>query len=343
MFKQLPENETIFLSSEIVLANITSFSLRFNKPINNQTFGQPHYYDLSGGLYSSESKREWTFNHGTQKFEPFTHSQANKVVMIDQGRHTSTLDFVPIVRGKFVYDKASVWLFDSKELNLYNKFILENNEFIVPPFKQTSSYLWLLTTDNIHMFLQADVNYNSEALSPLISTKLPQGHINAHTMHIAEVSDGYLYLFVYADNSIDLGLMQRAEAVAGSAYLIHAKFDGSSHLLNRYDIPNRSSMWNLWSNYLVSPVYAYLEYELKTKPGMKSLNQYVPNKVLLYSYISTLLIMLFTTVLLRNTQLSIREKFMWIVFSGIGGLPGLISCWLLTERKSNVKPRVSDK
>ena len=341
MLKQLPKNETSYLSSEIELANITKFSLRFNKLINNQTFGQPHYYDLSGGLYSPESNKEWTFSHGTQKFEQFIHSQDKEIVMIDQGRKSSTIDFVPMVKGKFVYDKAAVWLFDSKELNLYNKFTLENNEFIVPPFKQTSSYLWLLTTDNIHMFLQADVNYNSELLSPLITTKLPQGYINAHTMHIAEVSDGYLYLFVYADNSLDLGMMQRAEAVAGSAYLIHAKFDGSSHLLNRYDIPNRSSMWNLWSSYLVSPLYAYLEYELKTKPGMKSLNQYVPNKVLHYSYIFTLLIMIFATVLLRNTQISIRGKLMWIVFSGIGGLPGLISCWLLTERKSKAKPRVS--
>jgi len=341
MLKQLPKNETNYLSSEIELANITRFSLRFNKAINNQTFGQPHYYDLSGGLYSSESKQEWTFNHGTQQFEQLSHSQDKKIVMIEQGSQNSTLGFVPIVRGKFVYDKASVWLFDSKELNLYNKFTLENNEFIVPPFKQTSSYLWLLTTDNIHMFLQAGINYNSEKLSPLITTKLPQDHVNAHTMHIAEVSDGYLYLFVYADNSIDIGMMQRAEAVAGSAYLIHAKFDGSSQLLNRYDIPNRSSMWNLWSNYLVSPLYAYLEYELKTKPGMKSLNQYVPNKVLLFSYVFTLLIMSFAAVMLRNTQLSIREKLMWTVLSGIGGIPGLISCWLLTQRKSKVKPRVS--
>jgi len=338
MLKQLPDDEKNYLLSEVELANITMFSFRFNKPINNQNFDQPHYYDLSGGLYSTETKEEWIFNHGDKKFERFMDSNDQEIVMIEKGHKSTTLDFVPLVIGRFVYDKDSVWLFDSKELNLYNKFTLENNESIIPPFHQTSSYLWLFTTDNIHMFLQTDVNYNSDQLSPLITTKLPKGHVNAHTMHIAEVSDGYLYLFVYADTSLDLGMMQRAKPIAGSAYLIHAKFDGSSRLLNQYDIPNRASMWNLWSNYLVSPVYAYLEYELKAKPGTASLNQYVPKQVQIYCGVFTLLILMFTAVLLRKTQLSILEKIMWGVLSCLGGIPGLISCWLIIERKPSVKP-----
>jgi hypothetical protein len=341
MLKQLPNDEASYLSSEIELANITRSSFRFDKPINNQTFDQPHYYDLSGGLYSPESKQEWSFNHSAKKFEQFNHSNDEKIVVIDQGSRSNTLDFVPIVRGRFIYDKASVWLFDSKELNLYNKFTLENNEFILPYFKETSSYLWLLTTKNIHMFLQADVNYNTEIMSPLITTKLPKGNINAHTMHVAEVSDGYLYLIIYADSSLDLSMMQRAESVAGNAYLIHAKFDGSSRLLSQYEIPNRASIWNLWSSYLVSPVYAYLEYELKTKPGMTSLNHYVPKQVWIFSSIFTLLIFIIAGALLRNTQLSLHKKIIWMLFSGIGGLPGIISCWLLTERKSDIKQSVN--
>jgi len=343
MLKQLPSEEANNLTSEIELANITRFNLKYNKPINNQYFGQPHYYDLSGGLYNPKSKQEWVFNHGTQGFEQSVHADTQKIVMIDQGISSSKLDFVPIVKGRFVYDKAAVWLFDPQTHHLYNKFSLKPNEFIVPPFNQTSSYLWLLTTENIHMFLQSDVNYNAETMSPLITTKLPRGHINALTIHVAEVSDGYLYLITYADSSIDLGMMQKAEPIAGSAYLMHAKFDGSSRLLSEYDIPNRASMWNLWSNYLVSPLFAYVEYELKEKPGSKSLNHYVPKQVLIFSAILTFLILIFAIALLRNTRLSIKDKIIWGIFSCIGGIPGLISCWLITERKPTMKPRVNIK
>jgi hypothetical protein len=340
MLAQMPSDESSYLSSEIALAKITKFSMRRSKTINNQTFGQPHYRDLSGALYNPTSKQYWMFNHGSRQFEKLIHANNEQITVIDKGQKSTSLDFVPMVNERFVYDQASVWLFDPHVLNLYNKYSVDNGEMIVPPFKQTSSYLWLLTTENIQMFLQGDVQYNGEAMSPLISSKLPEAYEQLDSIEIGEISDGYLYLLTYANQAIDLGMMQKPEPIAGSAYLIHAKFDGSSRMLTQYDIPNHTSIWSLWSNYLVSPLFAYVEYELKTPPGSNSLNDHVPKPIWIYAGALTIIVMLLTAGLLRHTQLRIREKLLWLVFSAIGGIPGLLASWLLLERKITRKAKL---
>jgi hypothetical protein len=340
MLKQMPSNASSPLSSEVELANITNFIMRRNRTTNTQSFGQTHYNDLSGALYNSTSKQYWMFHHGNRQFKKLTYANDERITLIDKGDKSTTLDFVPMVRGRFVYDQASVWLFDPQVLNLYNKFSTLPGEMIVPPFKETSSYLWMLTTNNIHMFMQGDAQYNTEVMSPLVSTKLPEAHGQLDSVQVAEISDGYLYLLTYASQAIDIGMMQKPEPIAGRAYLIHAKFDGSSRMLVQYDIPNRTSIWSLWSNYLVSPLFAYIEYELKTPQGSSSLNDYVPKPIWNYAGALTILMLLITATLLRKTQLSIQEKLMWLLFSTFGGIPGLISSWLLVERRVTRKAKL---
>ncbi len=311
-------------------------------PIRQQK-NQPHVNDKNGFFIDKERQIIWSFSHQQMLYkgsaargqEPGWLGRNGIVDDLSQVKDDDRFAAIPIAQDNVVITQTRVYFWDSKQQTLHLRYQLPSGEEFYSAPEYGKNFVGLFSNSAMYMFDKRRVTKNSDTMIPFARIELPRKVTDLLTPRVAELADGFLISFAFGDPRL------AGSYINSENYLYFVDYSGESRLVNQRPFVQSVPAWHRYNDFMVSPAFAIVEQYAK-HPGHFLKELETEGQLILF--IVTLTIVLIATVILYWSRLSFTNKVFWFIAAAIGGIPGIITLWFLSDWKTrtHLKTESSD-
>lgn len=327
------------LQRQLPLAQFKSFKLTTKNEVEK---GQLFTSDRSFALWDDEMNL-WVFSHDEMVFkgrnlktDKLAGYLTNKgfVKTLAQVTPDSRFEFVPnIISNKYVYTKNRLFLIDFEQRTITSVFQAPVNETIHGKPINIFDLSIIRTNNQLLLLDKTDAITADSPITPLLSVRFPVAAESLISVSVSQMTDGYLLLF---SSDHFYGLKQ------GGSELIYVPHEGEVTTISTLSFDEHHYPRLLTEQYFtLSPIVVnVLDFSLgRLLTPSKNIPQSMkyfwqrdyPSYIWQFCIVMALLCALITFFIAKHLPMSHSNRWLWILLSAIGGLPGLGAFLILND------------
>lgn len=336
-----------WLSRQTELATsavINMYSRSFGKK------GQYPFRDKNFSMTDRVNNNLWVFSHDEMLLQGIN-NKTGKVVgwvgrtgffeQIITTKTTDRFNSIPfMLKDQFLITKNTIFMLDFEAKELSIKVSIPNGEQMIGLPQFTDGFVSMITHKHIYIFDHTDIFDKNGPVLPAYSLSHPTTLSQMAYVDTYAMVDGLL--LIYAGNNY------RGFDKPG-AEIIYAKRDGEEQILYKmfFDKQTYPQLIRHFE-YLVSPLlftwnasmsHALSSYPDEEYPIVNVFSGVMPTYVNVVALILHLLAISIVLWVSRLINLNTKKTTLWVVMTGLIGIPALLSFFFVNKVKGNILPK----
>ncbi len=316
--------------AQVAISEIDTLGSSMREFPIRQTRHQPHINDKNGFFPDRERQIIWTFNHQQMLYkgslirgdDPGWLGQQGVITDLKTVTEQDRFDAVPIVEAGVIVTQNRVYQWDAKQQRLAMRFQLPKGEEFYSAPEMGANYVALFSNKAMYLFDKRQVDGNLNPVQPFSRLSLPREISHLITPRISELASGYLVSLAFGDPRLS------GSYIDTENYLYYLDYSGSTRLVNQREMNQSVPAWHRYNDFIIAPLFALAEqWAEQNRNPVQGLE---PVGWMIIAIVELLIAVLAGFVLL-NSALSPARKLFWFVAAVLGGIPGLLTLWFLSD------------
>jgi hypothetical protein len=299
-------------------------------------------------FYDANDNTMWAFSHDHMLFKGFERSTGLPKGWIGRNGFYPSLNDIPtseyfsdipqVVRQRFIVTRDNVNRINFDDKLVEPIFTLQADEKLLGGVSITESFASIMTNKRFYLFDRDDFNASSDNLKPEYMVEHPDGMRSLEQIFTVKVVDGYVVTYIDDPDYIE-------DDIITKTYM--SRLGGKAEFIGDYHFSRaKHPAFILHDNFIVSPALLYLDTVIfsliapeqndsSTKVGQRP----VPDNIVYIAVVVGLLSTLAVWFLAGRFNLPRNHRLAWTVVTLITGLPGLISLFILTDWREQLRKK----
>jgi hypothetical protein len=291
----------------------------------------------------NERRLRWVFSHDRMRFEGYGLADGKASGVLGVGADGAAFTTPPLPRGSMPGLSAGdsvllgsdvIYQYNSETRQVLPRIVLSDGEVFAAGPGNVGENLTVLSDRAVYFFDGRDAIEHDDVLTPRLRVPLPGKIGNLTRVDLIELVDGYLMAFTFAATAHNAKVdpFQR---------MLHVHDDGRIEEVARRALGMDYPPWHRYELWWLSPPMFGL-YNAATQlfadvaPLQLIARPPVPRSMWMLAALLSLLSMAGAAWRSGRQGLSPWARIAWIAASGLVGVPGLVSLWLMYPQREQV-------
>ncbi len=297
-------------------------------------------------FYDGNNNTMWSFSHDHMLFKGFERSTGAPRGWISKAGFYEDTSAIPpgetfvdvphVIRQQFVVTRDKVTRLNFEDNLVETVFTLKSDEQLLGGVSMTDNFASIMTDKRLYLFDRDDFAGASDNLTPEYVAEHPDNMRSLEQVFLVKVVDGYVVTYIDDPDYIEDNIITKTYV---------ARLDGDTEYVGEYRFDKaKHPAFIIHDNFVVSPALLYLDTVIfkAIAPGQndsstKAGTRPIPGGIVYTAIIVGLLSTFLVWMLSRKLNLPNNKKAMWTLMTLITGLPGLVSFFIFTDWREQLR------